>query len=63
MEDSYLGEAVGGQFTPVQDSNTGTSSVFTCRKNRFPQPCIVASKQRYPRRGRKLPSGSSVRVR
>ena len=64
MEDGYLGEAVGGQFTPVlRFQHRDVIGVHLPLETGFHNLAIVASKQRYPRQGARPPSGSSVRVR
>ena len=58
MEDGYLGEAVGGQFTPVlRFQHRDVIGVHLPLETGFHNLAIVASKQRYPRQGRKTALG------
>ncbi len=58
MEDGYLGEAIGRQFSPVlQFQHRDVKSVHLPLETGFHNLAIVASKQRYPRQGRKTALG------
>ena len=58
MEDGYLGEAIGRQFSPVlQFQHRDVRSVHLPLETGFHNLAIVASKQRYPRQGRKTALG------
>ena len=58
MEDGYLGEAIGRQFSPVlQFQHRDVRSVHLPLETGFHNLAIVASKQRYPRQGRKTAMG------
>ena len=58
MEDGYLGEAIGGQFSPVlQFQHRDVRSVHLPLETGFHNLAIVASKQRYPRQARKTGLG------
>ena len=58
MEDGFLGEAIGRQFSPVlQFQHRDVKSVHLPLETGFHNLAIVASKQRYPRQGRKTAMG------
>ena len=58
MEDGYLGEAIGRQFSPVlQFQHRDVKSVHLPLETGFHNLAIVASKQRYPRQARKTALG------
>jgi len=58
MEDGYLGEAIGRQFSPVlKFQHRDVSSVHLPMETGFHNLAIVASKQRYPRQARKTALG------
>jgi 4-hydroxy-3-polyprenylbenzoate decarboxylase len=58
MEDGYLGEAIGRQFSPVlRFQHRDVASVHLPLETGFHNLAIVASKQRYPRQGRKTALG------
>jgi hypothetical protein len=58
MEDGYLGEAIGGQFSPVlQFQHRDVRSVHLPLETGFHNLAIAASKQRYPRQARKTGLG------
>ena len=58
MEDGYLGEAIGRQFTPVlQFQHRDVNSVHLPLETGFHNLAIVAAKQRYPRQARKTALG------
>ena len=58
MEDGYLGEAVGDAFLPVlRFQHRDVSDLFLPLETGFHNFAIVASKQRYPRQGRKTALG------
>ena len=58
MEDGFLGEAIGRQFSPVlQFQHRDVRSVHLPLETGFHNLAIVASKQRYPRQGRKTALG------
>ena len=58
MEDGFLGEAIGRQFSPVlQFQHRDVKSVHLPLETGFHNLAIVASKQRYPRQGRKTALG------
>jgi 4-hydroxy-3-polyprenylbenzoate decarboxylase len=58
MEDGYLGEAIGRQFSPVlQFQHRDVRSVHLPLETGFHNLAIVSSKQRYPRQGRKTALG------
>ena len=58
MEDGYLGEAIGSQFTPVlQFQHRDVAGLHLPLETGFHNLAIVASKQRYPRQGRKTALG------
>jgi len=54
MEDGFLGEAVGSQFTPVlRFQHRDVKSVYLPLETGFHNLAIVQSKQRYPRQAKK----------
>lgn len=54
MEDGYLGEAVGSQFTPVlRFQHRDVKAIYLPLETGFHNLAIVQSKQRYPRQARK----------
>ena len=58
MEDGYLGEAVGDAFLPVlRFQHRDVADLFLPLETGFHNFAIVASKQRYPRQGRKTALG------
>ena len=58
MEDGYLGEAIGRQFSPVlQFQHRDVKSVHLPLETGFHNLAIVAAKQRYPRQARKTALG------
>ena len=58
MEDGHLGEAIGRQFSPVLNfQHRDVKSVHLPMETGFHNLAIVASKQRYPRQGRKTAVG------
>ncbi|MCS5533830.1 MAG: UbiD family decarboxylase, partial [Candidatus Poseidoniaceae archaeon] len=58
MEDGYLGEAIGRQFSPVlKFQHRDVSSIHLPMETGFHNLAIVASKQRYPRQARKTALG------
>ena len=58
MEDGYLGEAIGRQFSPVlQFQHRDVRSVHLPVETGFHNLAIVAAKQRYPRQARKTALG------
>ena len=58
MEDGYLGEAIGRQFSPVlQFQHRDVRSVHLPLETGFHNLAIVAAKQRYPRQARKTALG------
>jgi len=58
MEDGHLGEAIGQQFSPVLNfQHRDVKSVHLPMETGFHNLAIVASKQRYPRQGRKTALG------
>ncbi|MAQ56807.1 MAG: menaquinone biosynthesis decarboxylase [Euryarchaeota archaeon] len=58
MEDGYLGEAVGDAFLPVlRFQHRDVANLFLPLETGFHNLAIVASKQRYPRQGRKTALG------
>ena len=58
MEDGYLGEAIGRQFSPVlRFQHRDVASVHLPLETGFHNLAIVASKQRYPRQARKTALG------
>ena len=58
MEDGYLGEAIGRQFSPVlQFQHRDVNSVHLPLETGFHNLAIVAAKQRYPRQARKTALG------
>jgi 4-hydroxy-3-polyprenylbenzoate decarboxylase len=58
MEDGFLGEAIGRQFSPVlRFQHRDVVSVHLPLETGFHNLAIVASKQRYPRQGRKTAIG------
>ena len=58
MEDGYLGEAIGGQFSPVlRFQHRDVIGVHLPLETGFHNLAIVSSKQRYPRQGRKTALG------
>lgn len=58
MEDGYLGEAIGRQFSPVlQFQHRDVRSVHLPLETGFHNLAIAASKQRYPRQARKTGIG------
>tara|TARA_B100001750_G_scaffold227494_1_gene221178 strand:+ start:25 stop:1896 length:1872 start_codon:yes stop_codon:yes gene_type:complete len=58
MEDGYLGEAVGDAFLPVlRFQHRDVADLFLPLETGFHNLAIVASKQRYPRQGRKTALG------
>ena len=58
MEDGHLGEAIGRQFSPVLNfQHRDVNSVHLPMETGFHNLAIVASKQRYPRQGRKTAIG------
>ena len=58
MEDGYLGEAIGRQFSPVlRFQHRDVRSVHLPLETGFHNLAIVASKQRYPRQARKTGLG------
>jgi 3-polyprenyl-4-hydroxybenzoate decarboxylase len=58
MEDGHLGEAIGRQFSPVLNfQHRDVRSVHLPMETGFHNLAIVASKQRYPRQGRKTALG------
>ncbi len=58
MEDGYLGEAIGRQFSPVlQFQHRDVQSVHLPLETGFHNLAIVAAKQRYPRQARKTALG------
>ena len=58
MEDGYIGEAVGSQFTPVlRFQHRDVVGVHLPMETGFHNLAIVASKQRYPRQARKTAMG------
>ena len=58
MEDGYLGEAVGDAFLPVlRLQHRDVADLFLPLEPGFHNFAIVASKQRYPRQGRKTALG------
>jgi 4-hydroxy-3-polyprenylbenzoate decarboxylase len=58
MEDGYLGEAIGRQFSPVlRFQHRDVASIHLPLETGFHNLAIVASKQRYPRQGRKTALG------
>ena len=58
MEDGYLGEAIGRQFSPVlRFQHRDVVSVHLPLETGFHNLAIVASKQRYPRQARKTALG------
>ena len=64
MEDGYLGEAIGRQFSPFSNFSIATSRAFISRlKPGSTTPMIVASKQAIHDRDGKPPWVCSVRDR
>ena len=58
MEDGYLGEAIGRQFSPVlQFQHRDVKSVHLPLETGFHNLAVVAAKQRYPRQARKTALG------
>ena len=58
MEDGHLGEAIGRQFSPVLNfQHRDVKSVHLPMETGFHNLAVVASKQRYPRQGRKTAVG------
>ena len=58
MEDGYLGEAIGRQFSPVlRFQHRDVIGVHLPLETGFHNLAIVSSKQRYPRQGRKTALG------
>jgi len=58
MEDGFLGEAIGRQFSPVlQFQHRDVKSVHLPLEAGFHNLAIIASKQRYPRQARKTALG------
>ena len=58
MEDGYLGEAIGRQFSPVLNfQHRDVLSVHLPLETGFHNLAILASKQRYPRQARKTALG------
>ena len=58
MEDGYLGEAIGRQFSPVlQFQHRDVKSVHLPLETGFHNLAIVSAKQRYPRQARKTALG------
>ena len=58
MEDGYLGEAIGSQFTPIlRFQHRDLVDLHLPLETGFHNLAIVASKQRYPRQGRKTALG------
>ena len=58
MEDGYIGEAIGSQFTPVlRFQHRDVVGVHLPMETGFHNLAIVASKQRYPRQARKTAMG------
>ena len=58
MEDGYLGEAIGDAFLPVlRFQHRDVANLFLPLETGFHNFAIVASKQRYPRQGRKTALG------
>lgn len=58
MEDGYLGEAIGRQFSPIlKFQHRDVSSVHLPMQTGFHNLAIIASKQRYPRQARKTALG------
>ena len=58
MEDGYLGEAIGSQFTPIlRFQHRDLVDLYLPLETGFHNLAIVASKQRYPRQGRKTALG------
>ncbi len=58
MEDGHLGEAIGQQFSPVLNfQHRDVKSVHLPMETGFHNLAVVASKQRYPRQGRKTAIG------
>ena len=58
MEDGFLGEAIGAQFTPVlRFQHRDVRSVFLPLETGFHNLAVVSSRQRYPRQARKTALG------
>ena len=58
MEDGFLGEAIGSQFTPVlRFQHRDVRSVFLPLETGFHNLAILSSRQRYPRQARKTALG------
>ncbi len=58
MEDGYLGEAIGAQFTPVlRFQHRDVRSVYLPLETGFHNLAIISSRQRYPRQARKTAMG------
>ena len=58
MEDGYLGEAIGSQFAPIlRFQHRDVVNLHLPLETGFHNLAIVASKQRYPRQGRKTALG------